>query len=168
MRDSGRAVQLITRYKGKDPFVPDYVDTLADDELSSSNSASPSLSLTRMLGRAQRRSCKRPSSHPAFSDAVSGASHRTRRGASRRQNQLDQALGNTSVLPCDTPKPKGPYTQIPCCDTPKSGGLADNSSTHRIFVVSFLNIFLTNIQILIIFYKTLMYNSFTLLQAKIY
>ena len=135
-------MQLIARYKGKEPIVPDDVDTLADDELSSSGSASSSLSLTRMLGRAQKRSCKRPSSHPAFSDAVSGASHRTRRGASRRQNQLDQALGNTSVLPCDAPKPRGPYTQIPYCDTLKFGGLADNSSTHEIFVVSFLYTFL--------------------------
>ena len=61
----------------------------------------------------------------------------------------------------DAPKPEGPYTQIPCCDTSKFRGSVDNSSTRRIFVVEFLYIFLTNIQILIIFYKSLMYNSFT-------
>ena len=38
----------------------------------------------------------------------------------------------------------------------QSEGLADNSSTHGIFVVAFLYIFLTNIQILIMFYKSLM------------
>ena len=69
---------------------------------------------------------------------------------------------------CDAPKPGGPYTQIPCCDPPKSEGLVDNSSTRGIFVVAFLYIFHTNIQILIIFYKSLMYNSFTLLHANIY
>ena len=69
---------------------------------------------------------------------------------------------------CDAPKPGGPYTQIPCCDTPKFGGPADNSSTRRIFMVAFVYIFLTNIQIFIIFYKSLMYNSFTLLHTKIY
>ena len=69
---------------------------------------------------------------------------------------------------CDAPKSDGPYTQIPCYDTPKSGGPADNSSTRRIFMVTFLYIFLTNIQILIIFYKSLVYYSFTLLHAKLY
>ena len=69
---------------------------------------------------------------------------------------------------CDTPKPGGPYTQIPCYATPKSGDSTDNSSTCGIFVVAFLYILLTNIQILIIFYKSLMYNSFTLLHTKIY
>ena len=73
-----------------------------------------------------------------------------------------------SRILCDAQKPGGPYTQIPYCDTPKSKGPADNSSTNGIFVVAFLYIFLTNIQILIIFYKSLMYNSFTLLHAKIY
>ena len=43
----------------------------------------------------------------------------------------------------------------------KSGGQVDNSSTRGIFVVAFLYVFLANIQILIIFYKSLMYNSFT-------
>ena len=71
-------------------------------------------------------------------------------------------------LDCDAPKSRGPYTQISCCDTLKFGGPADNSSTRGIFVVAFLYIFLTNIQILLIFDKILMYNSFTLLHAKIY
>ena len=62
---------------------------------------------------------------------------------------------------CDALKPGGPYTQIPCCDTLKSEGPADNSSIHGIFMVTFLYIFLTNIQILIIFYNSLMFNSFT-------
>ena len=64
-------------------------------------------------------------------------------------------ISTLTMFVCDVPKPGGPYTQIPCCDTPKSRG-------------SFLYIFLTNIQILIIFYKSLMYNFFALLHAKIY
>ena len=51
----------------------------------------------------------------------------------------------------DAPKPGGPYTQIPCYDTPKSESPIDNLSTRGIFMVAFLYIFLTNIQILIIF-----------------
>ena len=61
------------------------------------------------------------------------------------------------------------YALVICmCDATKPGGPFDNSSTRGIFVVAFLYIFLTNIQILIIFYKSLMYNSFTLLHANIY
>ena len=78
---------------------------------------------------------------------------------------LNTLISNFSY---DTLKPGRPYTQIPYCDPPKSEGLVDKSSTYGIFVVSFLYIFLTNIQILIIFYKSLMYNSFTLLHANIY
>ena len=77
-------------------------------------------------------------------------------------------LVGSGLLMCDAPKLEGPYTQIPCCDILKFGGPADNSTTRGIFVVAFLYIFLTNIQILIIFYKSLMYDSFTLLNAKIY
>ena len=47
---------------------------------------------------AKTKSHKRPSHHPAFSDAVSGASRKERRETSRRQNQLVQALGNSSTL----------------------------------------------------------------------
>ena len=74
----------------------------------------------------------------------------------------------TCGMLCDTPKPGGLYTMLPCCDTPKFGGPTDNLSTRGIFVVAFLYIFLANIQILIMFYKSLMYNSFTLLHVKIY
>ena len=69
---------------------------------------------------------------------------------------------------CDATKPGGPYTQIPYCDPPKFKGPVDNSLTYGIFMVAFLYIFLTNIQIVIIFYKSFMYNSFTLLHANIY
>ena len=72
------------------------------------------------------------------------------------------------ICMCDATKPGGPYTHIPYCDPPKSKGQVDNLSTCGLFVVAFLCTFLTNIQILIIFYKSLMYNSFTLLHANIY
>ena len=42
---------------------------------------------------------------------------------------------------CNAPKPKGPYTQIPCYDPPKFEGPFDNSSTRGIFVVTFMYIF---------------------------
>ena len=75
-------------------------------------------------------------------------------------------MGERKERRCDTPKPGDSYTQIPYCDTLKSEGSLDNSSTRGIFVVVFLYIFLT--QILIIFYKNSMHNSFTLLHTKIY
>ena len=51
------------------------------------------------------RSCKRPPSHPAFNNVVSGASRRVRRDASRRHNQPDQAPGNSPMLPLGTLPP---------------------------------------------------------------
>ena len=86
--------------------------------------------------------------------------------SARRRSQGEEIGSNRQLVWCDAPKPGDPYTQIPCCDTPKSKGSADNSSTRGIFVVAFLYIFFTHIQILIIFYKSLMYNSFTLLHKK--
>ena len=46
-RDSGRAVHLIARNRGKEPIIPNDVDTLANDELSSGNSPTLSLSLAK-------------------------------------------------------------------------------------------------------------------------
>ena len=43
--DSGQARHPTTHYKGKEPIVPDDVDTPADDELFSGNS--PNLPLTK-------------------------------------------------------------------------------------------------------------------------
>ena len=87
VRDSGRAAHPITRNKGKEPIILDDVDTSADNELSSGNSPSLSLSSTKNVREsAKTKSRKRPSHHPAFSDAVSGASRRERRETSRRQN----------------------------------------------------------------------------------
>ena len=75
MRDSSRATQLIARDKGKEPIVLDDVDTLADDELSSGSSPSLSLlSAKNAWESTKTRSHKKSSPHPAFSDAVSGAS----------------------------------------------------------------------------------------------
>ena len=103
MRDSGRATQPIACNKGKEPIAPDNVDTLMDDELSSSSSPSLSLSLTQNAEEnTKTRSRKRPSPHLAFSDAFNGASSRARREASRIQNLPDQAPGNPPVLPSGT------------------------------------------------------------------
>ena len=106
MRDSGQVAYSITSNKVKEPIIPADVDTPADDELSSG--ASPSLSLlptknARESPKAKSR--KRPSRHPAFSDVVSGAPHRTRRETSRRQDQPVQAPGNVLVLPKDEMPP---------------------------------------------------------------
>ena len=100
VRDGDRVAYPITRNKGKEPVILDNVDTLADDELSSGSSPSLSLSPTKNVQEsAKAKSHKRPSHHPAFSDAVSNASCRVRRETSRRQNQPVQVLGNASVLP---------------------------------------------------------------------
>ena len=80
-----------------------------DDELSSSSSPSLNLSPTKNTRESTRtRSFKRPSPHPASSDAVSGASHRARREARRRQYWSGQALGNSTVLPLNTLPPMPP------------------------------------------------------------
>ena len=86
----------ITRNKGKNPIVPDDVDTPADDELSSGSSPSLSLSPEKSIRTKLR---KRPSHHPAFSNVISGTPCRARREAGRGQNQPNRVLGNASVLP---------------------------------------------------------------------
>ena len=92
--------RLITHNDGKEPIVPDNVHTPLDDELSSGSPSSLSLSLEKNVREGTKaKSRKRPSPHPTFSDAVSGASRRVRREASRRQNRPDQALGDPPVLP---------------------------------------------------------------------
>ena len=96
----------IARNRGKKPIIPDDVDTPADDELSLSNSPSLSVSLEKNAQEsAKAKLRKRPLYHPAFSDAVSSASHRARREADKRHNQPVQAPGNASVLPEGTVPP---------------------------------------------------------------
>ena len=96
----------ITHNRGKEPIIPDYVDTLADDELSSGSSPSLSLSLTKNAQEGTKaKSCKRPSHHPTFNDAINGASRKARRRASMRQNQPALAPRNALLLPEDTMPP---------------------------------------------------------------
>ena len=114
VRDGGRAAHPITHNKGKEPIIPDDVDTPADDELSSGISPSLSLSPTKNAWESVKvKSCKRPSHHPAFSDVVSGASYMARKETSRRQNQPIQAPGNESVLPKGMMSPILPIGMIP-------------------------------------------------------
>ena len=85
VRDSGQAVHPTAHNKGKEPIIHDDVDTPIDDELSSSSSPSLSLSQAKdARGSTKTKSRKRPSHHPTFSDAVSGASRRVRREAGKR------------------------------------------------------------------------------------
>ena len=66
-------------------IIPDDVDTLADDELSLSNSPSLSLSLAKNARETTKaKSRKKPLHHLAFNDAISGTSRRARREAGRR------------------------------------------------------------------------------------
>ena len=96
----------IAHNRGKKPIIYDDVDTPANDELSLGKSPSLSLSPVKNTWESTKaKSCKRPSHHLAFSDAVSGISHRARREACKRQNQPVQALGNVSVLPEGTVPP---------------------------------------------------------------
>ena len=79
---------------------------MANDELSSSNSPSFSLSLAKNARESTKaKSRKKPLHHPAFSDVINGASSRARREAGRRQNQPYQAVGNASILLTSTMPP---------------------------------------------------------------
>ena len=98
-----RNAQSIARDKGKGHVAHDNFDTPTNDELSSGSSPSLNLSSTknnRESARARLR--KRPSPHPAFSDAVSGASRKAKREVGKRQYLSGQALGNPLVLPTAT------------------------------------------------------------------
>ena len=93
----------ITGNRGKEPVIPNNVNTPADDELSSGSSPSLSLLSTKNARDSTKAKLnKKPLHHPAFSDAISGVSCRARRKVGRRQNQPDQAPGNASVLPTCT------------------------------------------------------------------
>ena len=95
VQDSDRAVHPISRNKGKEPIVPDDVDTPTDDELPLACSPSLSLSSAKNI---RAKLCKRPSHRPAFSDTISGASRRERREVSMGKNQLDRVPRNALVL----------------------------------------------------------------------
>ena len=91
---------MIARNRGKEPIVPDDVNTLVDGEFSSGSSPSLSLSLTKDAQKSTKaKPHKRPLHHPTFSDVVSSASGRARREADRRQNQPVQAPRNMLVFP---------------------------------------------------------------------
>ena len=93
----------IARNRGKEPIIPNDVNTPGDDELSSSSSPSLSLSPAKDARESlNARSHKRPLYHPTFNDVVSGASRKARREAGRRQTQPDQAPKNASILPVGT------------------------------------------------------------------
>ena len=87
------------RDKGKRLVTLDNVNTRVGNELSSGSFPSLNLSSTKNTRESTRtRSIKRPSPHPTFSDAVSGASSKARKEAGKRQYLSGQAPGNPSVL----------------------------------------------------------------------
>ena len=72
---------------GKEPIVPDDVDTSVDDDLSSGRSPSPSLSSAKNARESTKaRLCKRPSHHPALNDNIIGTSHGAWRETGKGQN----------------------------------------------------------------------------------
>ena len=86
VRYKGQAMHPIAHNREKEPIIPDNVDTPTDDELSSGSSPSLSLSSAKNAQDSTKaKSRKKPSHHPAFSDAISGASRRARKEADRRQ-----------------------------------------------------------------------------------
>ena len=106
VQNSGRTVHPIARNREKEPIIRDDIDTPTDDKLSLGSSSSLSLSLAKNAREGTKvKSCKKPSHHPAFNDAISGASRRVRREAYRRQNQPNQAPRNVSVFPASTMPP---------------------------------------------------------------
>ena len=82
VQDSGQAKHSTARDKGKEPIVPNNVDTPAYDELSSGSS--PNLSLAKS---SRVRSRQRHSHRPTFSNADNGTFCRARKETGRGQNQ---------------------------------------------------------------------------------
>ena len=112
--DNDQAVLPIAHKRGKEPIIPNDVDTPADDELSSRSSSPSSLSPAKdARGSTKAKLHKRPSQHPAFSDVVSGAFRRVRREAGKRKKQLVQTLGNASVLLEGATPPVLPASMMP-------------------------------------------------------
>ena len=102
---------------GKEPIVPDNVDTLADNELSSGSSPPLSLSPAKYArGSAKAKSHKRLLHHLTFNDVVSGASCRVRREIGRRQNQLVwKHRLSFLLLPSSTNWSPPPFIDFPTC-----------------------------------------------------
>ena len=93
MQDSSQAKHPIAYNKGKEHMIPDNIDTLADDELSSSSP--PNLSLEK---NSRAKSSQRRSHRPAFSNANGGTFCQARRETSQGQNQPNEVSGNASAL----------------------------------------------------------------------
>ena len=91
------------RGQGKEPIVPDDVDPLADDELSSGSSLNLSLAKS-----SRARLLKRHSHCPTFSNADNGTFRRVRRETGRGKNQPNEVLGNASALPTGIMPPMPP------------------------------------------------------------
>ena len=72
------------------------------------------------------------------------------------------------VFICDGPKPGGPVDHRQPGETPVNIEYPDNTLICLIHGNPFMYNFLTINQFVMIFHKSLMYNSFTLLYAKIY
>ena len=103
MQDNGQARHPTAHNKEKESIIPDDVDTLTDDELSSGSSSNFSLIKSSRVRSRQRRL-----QHPAFSNADSGTFRRARKETSRGQNQLNGVPGNTSALPTGVMSPMLP------------------------------------------------------------
>ena len=93
-QDSDQARHPTAPNKGKEPIIPNDVDTPADDELPSGSL--PNHSSTKSC---RARSCQRHSYRPAFNNAENGTICRVRRETDRGQNQPNEVPMNTSALP---------------------------------------------------------------------
>ena len=103
MQDNGQARHPTARDKGKEPIVPDDVDTLADDKLSLGSS--PNLSPAKS---SRPRSRQRHLHHPAFSNADNSTFYWARREMGREQNHLNEVPGNAFALPTGVMSPIQP------------------------------------------------------------
>ena len=91
MKDKAR--HPIDHDKGKEPIIPDDVDTLVDDELSSGSS--PNFSPAKS---SKARSSQRHSHRPTFSNANNGMFRRARRETGQGQNQPNEVPENAFAL----------------------------------------------------------------------
>ena len=103
VQDNSQARHLTPRNNGKEPIVPNNVDTRADDELSSGRSLDLSLAKSSRAGSSPRRSQR-----PAFSNIDSGTFRRARREIGRGQIQPNGVPGNAFALPTGVMPPAYP------------------------------------------------------------
>ena len=95
VRDGGKDAYMITRNKGKEPVIPDDVDTPADDELSLGSSPSLSPSLTKSAWESTKAEGAQEAFTSPLPSAMSLVAHPAGQGGKQTGGRTSQfrALG---------------------------------------------------------------------------